>query len=129
VVPATLRDATVVLDEIVGNETDLRIAEHTTDTAGYTDIIFALFDLLNMSFCPRIRDLGDQKLSKIKGREWIYPDLRFMGTVNPDYIRRHWDELIRLAGSIQSGRVTASLFISKLQAYPRQNNLTYLLQE
>jgi len=129
VVPATLRDATVVLDEIVGNETDLRIAEHTTDTAGYTDIIFALFDLLNMSFCPRIRDLGDQKLSKIKGKAWIYPDLRFTGTVNPDYIRRHWDELIRLAGSIQSGRVTASLFISKLQAYPRQNNLTYVLQE
>lgn len=129
VVPATLRDATVVLDEIVGNETDLRIAEHTTDTAGYTDIIFALFDLLNMSFCPRIRDIGDQKLSKVKGEAWVYPDLKFTGLINPEYIRRHFDELIRLAGSIQSGRVSASLFISKLQAYPRQNNLTYVLQE
>ncbi|SMB99604.1 hypothetical protein SAMN00120144_3693 [Hymenobacter roseosalivarius DSM 11622] len=29
-----LRDATVVLDEIADNETDLTIAEHTTDTAG-----------------------------------------------------------------------------------------------
>ena len=29
VVPATLRDATVVLDEIVDNETDLALAEHT----------------------------------------------------------------------------------------------------
>jgi TnpA family transposase len=129
VVPATLRDATVVLDEIVGNETDLRIAEHTTDTAGYTDIIFALFDLLNMTFCPRIRDIGDQKLSKVKGEEWVYPDLKFTGIINPDYIKRHWNELTRLAGSIQSGRVTASLFIGKLQAYPRQNNLTYVLQE
>ena len=48
--------------------------------------------------------------------------------VTTPYIRRHWDELLRLAGSIQSGRVTASLFIGKLQAYPRQNHLTYVLQ-
>jgi TnpA family transposase len=128
VVPATLRDATVVLDEIVDNETDLALAEHTTDTAGYSDIIFALFDLLGLFFCPRIRDLADQRLYKIRGQDWTYPDLKFTGTLNPDYIRRHWDELLRLAGSIKSGRVTASLFLSKLQAYPRQNHLTYVLQ-
>ncbi|SMB99599.1 transposase ISSod9 [Hymenobacter roseosalivarius DSM 11622] len=33
-----------------------------------------------------------------------------------------------MAGSIQSGRVTSSLFISKLQAHPRQNHLTYVLR-
>lgn len=128
VVPATLRDATIVLDEIVDNQTELAIVEHTTDTAGYSDIIFALFDLLGLFFCPRMRDLADQKLYKIRGEDWVYPDLKFTGTLNPDYIRRHWDELLRLAGSIKSGRVTASLFISKLQAYPRQNHLTYVLQ-
>lgn len=128
VVPATLRDATVVLDEIIGNQTDLKITEHTTDTAGYTDIIFALFDLLGLQFSPRLRDIADQRLCKIKGKDWTYPGLKFTGTINPDYIERHWDELLRLAGSIQSGEVAASLFIRKLQAYPRQNNLTYVLQ-
>ena len=118
----------VVLDEIVGNETDLRILEHTTDTAGYSDIVFALFDLLGLSFCPRLRDIADQRLCRIKGKDWHYPALKFTGSVSPEYIVRHWDELLRLAGSIVSGRVTASLFISKLQAYPRQNNLTYVLQ-
>ena len=67
VVPAALRDATVVLDEIVDNETDLALAEHTTDTAGYSDIIFALYDLLGLFFCPRMRDLPDQRLYKIRG--------------------------------------------------------------
>lgn len=128
VVAATLRDATIVLDEIIGNQTDLRIVEHTTDTAGYTDIIFALFDLLGLNFSPRLRDIADQKLSKIKGKDWLYPDLKFTGTVNPDYLHQHFEELTRLAGSIHSGRVTASLFIGKLQAYPRQHNLTYVLQ-
>lgn len=33
-----------------------------------------------------------------------------------------------MAASLQTGTVTASLLISKLQAYPRQNNLMYVLQ-
>ena len=87
-----------------------------------------MFDLLGLQFSPRLRDIADQRLCKIKGKDWTYPGLKFTGTINPDYIERHWDELLRLAGSIQSGEVAASLFIRKLQAYPRQNNLTYVLQ-
>ena len=34
VISATVRDATYVLDEILDNETELSIVEHTTDTAG-----------------------------------------------------------------------------------------------
>ena len=58
VIPATVRDATYVLDEILDNETELPIMEHTTDTSGYTEVIFALFDLLGMQFSPRIRDMA-----------------------------------------------------------------------
>lgn len=65
VIPTTIRDATYVLDEILDNETELAILEYTTDTAGYTEIIFALFDLLGLQFAPRIRDLGDQRLYRI----------------------------------------------------------------
>ena len=36
--------------------------------------------------------------------------------------------MLRLAGSLKRGWVTASLFISKLQAYPRQNVLTRAIQ-
>ena len=62
VIPATVRNATYVLDEILDNETELPLLEHTTDTAGYTEIVFALFDLLGLQFSPRLRDLGDQRL-------------------------------------------------------------------
>ena len=33
-----------------------------TDTAGATEIIFALFDLLGFRFAPRLRDLNDRRL-------------------------------------------------------------------
>ncbi len=129
VIASTERDAMYVLDEILNNETELNILEHTTDTSGYTDIVFGLFDLLGMQFSPRLRDIKDQKLSKIKGKEFDYPSLKFTGVVNPNYIASRWDDLLRIAGSMKQGYVTASLFISKLQSYPRQNNLTYVLQE
>jgi TnpA family transposase len=131
VISTTVRDATYVLDEILDNETDLAILEHTTDTAGYTDLVFALFDLLGMQFSPRIRDLGHQRLYKLKNDHTIYKrlDARLTGRVYPTRLIDRWDNLARVAGSLKRGYVTASLLISKLQAYPRQNQLTKLLQE
>lgn len=43
-------------------ESDLRIKEHYTDTAGFTDHVFALMHLLGFRFAPRIRDLADKRL-------------------------------------------------------------------
>ena len=130
VIPATVRDATYVLDEILDNETELPLLEHTTDTAGYTEIVFALFDLLGLQFSPRIRDLGDQRLFRLD-RQKRHPHLGplLKGRINRDRILRHWDELLRVAGSLKRGRVTASLLIGKLQSYPRKNRLTRALQE
>ena len=61
-VTATVRDATHTLDGILDNQTVLPIAEHTTDTHGYTEMIFGAYDLLGLRFAPRIRDLDRQRL-------------------------------------------------------------------
>ncbi len=130
VVPTTIRDATYVLDEILDNETELTILEHTTDTAGYTDLVFGLFDLLGMRFSPRLADLAGKTLycvdKKIK-----YKNINSLitGKINMDLILRHWDELLRIAGSLKQGYVTASLLISKLQSPQQKNALTKAIQE
>ena len=117
-------------DEILDNETELSIVEHTTDTMGYTEIVFALFDLLGMQFSPRIRDLGDQHLYRLN-QEKRYPNIEplLKGKIKRDIILPRWDDLLRIAGSLKMGWVTASLFISKLKSYPRQNALARSLQE
>jgi TnpA family transposase len=56
-------------------------------------------------------------------------DARLTGRVDPTRLLDRWDNLARIAGSLKRGYVTASLLISKLQASPRQNQLTKLLQE
>jgi TnpA family transposase len=129
-IPSTVRDATYVLDGILDNETELPIDEHTSDTAGYTDLVFSLFDLLGLQFSPRLRDLGDQQLYRIDTSiryQNIGPLVR--GIINTRLILEHWDDLLRVTGSLKLGWVTASLFIAKLQSFRRQNVLTRALQE
>ena len=130
VVNVGVRDSTYVLDGLLHHESDLRIEEHYTDTAGFTDHVFALMHLLGFRFAPRIRDLGDTKLYIPKG-ETAYDALKPMigGTLNIKHIRDHWDEILRLATSIKQGTVTASLMLRKLGSYPRQNGLAVALRE
>ena len=125
-----VRDSTYVLDGLLYHESDLRIEEHYTDTAGFTDHVFALMHLLGFRFAPRIRDLGDIKLYIPKG-ETVYDALKPMigGTLNIKHVRAHWDEILRLATSIKQGTVTASLMLRKLGSYPRQNGLAVALRE
>jgi TnpA family transposase len=130
VINATVRDATHVLDGLLYHESDLRIEEHYTDTAGFTDHVFALMYLLGFRFAPRIRDLADKRLY-IHGDDKRYPTLAKLigGNVNVKRIRAHWDEILRLAASIKQGTVTASLMLRKLGSYPRQNGLAVALRE
>ncbi|MBA2658069.1 MAG: Tn3 family transposase [Nitrosospira sp.] len=131
VVNVGLRDSTYVLDGLLYHESDLRIEEHYTDTAGFTDHVFALMHLLGFRFAPRIRDLGDTKLFIPKG-DTAYDALKPMissDRLNIKAIRAHWDEILRLATSIKQGTVTASLMLRKLGSYPRQNGLAVALRE
>ncbi|TRP44086.1 hypothetical protein DNP90_23830, partial [Salmonella enterica subsp. enterica serovar Panama] len=107
-----------VLDGLLYHESDLRIEEHYTDTAGFTDHVFALMHLLGFRFAPRIRDLGETKLYVPQGVQ-AYPTLRPLigGTLNIKHVRAHWDDILRLASSIKQGTVTASLMLRKLGSY------------
>lgn len=100
-----------MLDAILDNETELEILEHTTDTAGYTELVFALFDLLGMQFSPRIRDLGDQEIYRIdKTVSYKNLDPILTRIIHEDRILQSWDDILRVVASIKMGWVTASKF-------------------
>lgn len=124
------RDATHVLDGLLNNDTDLNIEEHYTDTAGYTDQVFALTYLLGFRFAPRIRDLSGVKLFTLnKCDKFSSLDGILKGKINEKIIKDNYDEVLRLASSIKEGTVTSSLIISKLASYSRQNSLAVALRE
>jgi TnpA family transposase len=130
VINATVRDATHVLDGLLYHESDLKIEEHYTDTAGFTDHVFALCHLLGFRFAPRIRDLADRRIY-VPEKGSTYPALGSLvgGRLNMALMAAQWKDVLRLATSIKQGTVTASLILRKLGAYPRQNSLALALRE
>lgn len=134
VIVATRREAHYVLDEILGNATDLPITEHATDTHGVTLVNFGLFDLLGLQLSPRIRDLGRITLYRAAPRAQVESAFPHAGPLltrklNLDLIAEHYDDLLRLSGSLKFGHATASLLVGKLSASGRQNALAAALKE
>lgn len=130
VINTNARDAVHVIDGLLHHETDLTIEEHYTDTAGYTDQVFGLTQLLGFRFAPRLRDLSDSRLYTI-GKPADFPKLEKLlrGQINTKGIQENYDEVLRLAHSIREGTVSASLIMGKIGSYSRQNRLATALRE
>ena len=131
VISATMSEAPYVLDGLhhQAHQTDLRIAEHYTDTAGATDHVFGLCHLLGFRFAPRIKDLKDRKLYTID-KPSTYPLLEPLigDTVETAAITNQWTELLRLKASIQAGVVVPSVILRKLAAVGSSNSLSRALR-
>jgi TnpA family transposase len=99
----TAREAHYVLDDFLGNATDLPVHEHATDTHGVTLINFALFDLVGKVLSPRIRDLG--KITMVRdstpaetGRLYPHAGPLLAARWNEDLVADCWGDLLRMAG-------------------------------
>lgn len=115
VISCSPREALYVLDGLLENNTVLEIKDHTTDTAGYTEHVFALCYLLGFNFMPRIRDLKDQQLYKID-KTISYGDLDTLldKTIDLNLIEEQWDQMIRVVGSLKNKLAPAHEIIRRL---------------
>jgi hypothetical protein len=114
-----MREAPYVLDGLHhhAHQTDLRISEHYTDTAGATDHVFGLCHLLGYRCAPRIKDLKDRKLYTVeKPSTWPLLAPLIGDTVETAAILGQWAELMRLKASIETGAVVPSVILRKLAA-------------
>ncbi len=92
-------------------------------------MIFGTFDLLGLRFAPRIRDLDRQRLYRYGTSPSTDIDELLKHKLRPELITPYWDELLRLAASLQHGWAPASLLLTRLQAGSRRNPLARALQE
>ena len=125
------RDAPYVLDGLLEHgAAGLRIDEHYTDTGGVTEQVFALCHLLGFRFAPRIRDLPDRRLYTFRPLKQ-YGILKELAAdvADTELIERNWDQMMRVAESIRMGKVSASLVVNKLAAYPRGSEVARALRE
>lgn len=134
IIVPTAREAHFVLDDFLGNATDLPVAEHATDSHGATLINFALFDLVGKALTPRLRDLTRVTLVRDETPTEIAKRYPHAGPLlgarwNEDLVAGCWPDLLRMAGSLKYGQATASLIVGKWSAASRQNTLAAALKE
>jgi TnpA family transposase len=129
-IPATAGEAPHVIDGLLHREADPGILTHHTDGGGVSEHTFGLAHLLGFRFAPRIPDLAGRKLYAFApAATWPALAALIAGRVDEGLIAAHWEDLLRLAGSVRTGVASASLLLRRLGAYPRQNGLALALRE
>lgn len=129
-IPGTLRDSLYLLALVLEQETELSPTEIMTDTAGYTDTIFGIFHLLGYQFSPRIADIGGSRFWRVDRKaDYGLLDELAANRINVRLIANHWDDLLRLAGSLKLGVVRAAGLTRTLQTNDRPTKLARALQE
>jgi TnpA family transposase len=124
VIPDTLRDSLYLLALVLEQETDLTPVEIMTDTGAYTDVVFGLFRFLGYRFSPHIADVGGTRYWRIDSTA-EYGALNGLARhrIHTQLITAHWDDMLRLAGSVKLGAVQATLIMRTLPISDRPTKL------
>ena len=131
VISAAEHEAHYVIDGLMHNDV-VKSDIHSTDTGGYSDILFGIMHLLGFSFAPRIKNFGNRRLYAFhKRKEYeqqgykILPD----GYPKTDLVAQQWDEILRFIATIKLKEATASQLFKRLNSYSRQHPLYQALKE
>ncbi len=130
VIPGTLKDSIFVLEGLLEQQTGLRPTEIMTDTAGVSNMVFGLFWLLGYQFSPRLADAGEAAFWRID-KEANYGALNDLARsqAKTDKIEPHWDDMLRVAGSLKLGTIHASELVRSLLKSDRPSGLARAIIE
>ena len=116
VIPGTIRDSVYVLEALLEQESGLTPTEIMSDSGSYSDLMFGLFWCLGYQFSPRLAELKDARFWRMDPAA-DYGPLNGLARhrIHPNLIATHWDDILRVAGSLKVGTVHASTLVQALQ--------------
>jgi len=125
-----LRDSLILLAVVLEQQTDLQPTQIMTDTGAYSDVVFGPFRLLGYRFSPRLADVGGTRFWRIDPQA----DYGMLNTIsahnlNLQKIVPHWEDMLRLAGSLKLGRVPATGIMRTLQVGDQPTRLAQAIAE
>jgi len=131
VINAAEREVAYVLDGLMHNDV-IQSDIHSTDTHGYSEMIFAVTQLLGFEYAPRIKNLKDQHIYSFRNKK-EYEELGYRilprKYIKEERIKEHWDDILRFVSTIKLKITTASQLFKRLNSYSRQNPLMEALKE
>ena len=128
VISCRSRESLYVLSGLLLNDTILQPERHHVDTGGYTEHLFALCHLLGIEFMPRIKDLTDQQLYKLRrDRHYGSLDELFRGTVDWGLIREQWDQMVRVVAALKTRNAPPEVVVQRLASAGSADRLSKAL--
>jgi TnpA family transposase len=128
VIPGTIRDSIFVLEGLLEQQTSLTPNEIMTDTSGASDMVFGLFWLLGYQFSPRLADAGEAVFWRVdKNADYGALNELARSCINTRRIEQHWDDMLRVAGSLKFGTVQASELLRSLLKSERPSSLAHAI--
>jgi len=131
VINAAERDSVFLLDGLMHNDV-VQSEMHSSDTHGFSEMMFAATELLRIEYAPRIKRLGEQLIYSFRGRK-VYEERGYRilprKYIQEDRIVKYWDEILRFVTTIKLKVSTASQLFKRLNSYSKQNPLMEALKE
>ncbi|MCY7348125.1 MAG: transposase [Pyrinomonadaceae bacterium] len=131
VISSSEREAAYVIDGLLHNEV-IKSDIHSTDSHGFTEIVFGVTHLLGFSFAPRLKQLSKHRLYSFEKRK-IYENLGFKILpklyIDTKLIEDNWDDILRFVATIKLKHTTASQLFKRLNSYSKQHPLYQALKE
>ncbi len=134
VISASEREAAYVIDGLMHND-DVESDIHSTDTHGYSEIVFAISNGLGVFFAPRIKNYKDQLLYSFKGSKQDFEKMDFSikpsasTYIDESLIIEQWESVLRVIVTIKLRITTASRILKRLSSYSIQHPLYRALKQ
>lgn len=119
-----------ILDPFFQNKSEVKPDTVHSDTHGQSLAIFGLAFLLGIQLMPRIAKWKNLKIFKSGFESYKNIDPVFSSEkIDWELIRKHLFDMIRVAISIQEGKIMPSTVLRRLGSYSRKNKLYFAFQE
>jgi TnpA family transposase len=131
VISSAEREAAYVIDGLMHNNV-VKSEIHSTDTHGYSEVIFASTYFFRLEFAPRIKGLHQQHLYAFKllkhyeEQEFVLLPTR---CIRENLIENDWEDILRFIATIQLKITSASQLFRRLNSYSKQHSLYQALKE
>lgn len=124
-------ESVYLLDGLVENDSDVKPTKVHGDSWAQSEVMFGLAFLLGISIMPRIKNFKHLCFYKSSPNDTFeHIDAIFTDTpVDWELIETHYDDMLRVAMSIQAGTVRSSTVLRKLCSKSRKNKLYYAFRE
>jgi TnpA family transposase len=131
VISSSEREAAYVIDGLVQNEV-IKSNIHSTDTHGFTELVFSASHFINTSFAPRIKNVAEQNLYSFSSKQ-SYEKRGYKilptRTINLKLIETYWDDILRFMATIKLKHSSASQLFKRLSSYAKDHPLYQALKE